>query len=95
LRKHPPSGQEIYSDGAESISMKKKVSSSELAWIFVERLSEFRDCPPGVAVAIVPDQDSGWVAVTEKPNGRTKSIPLERFEEVVRSLRRAYQLQDD
>jgi hypothetical protein len=75
--------------------MKRKVSSSELAWIFVERLREFRDCPAAVTVAIVPDQHSGWVAVTNKPDGRTKSIPLERFEEVERSLRRAYQLQDD
>ena len=75
--------------------MKKKVSSSELAWIFTERLRQFRDCPAVVTVAIVPDQDSGWMAVTTKPNGRTKSIPLERLEEVERSLRRAYRLQDD
>lgn len=33
--------------------MKRRVSSSELAWLFVEKLREFRDCPAGVAVAII------------------------------------------
>jgi hypothetical protein len=75
--------------------MKRKVSSSELAWIFVERLREFRDCPAGVAVAIVPDPISGWIAVIQKADGRTKPIPLERFEDVERSLRQAYTLRDD
>jgi hypothetical protein len=46
-------------------------------------------------VAIVPDQNTGWRAITEKPDRRKKTIPLERFKEVERSLRRAYVLKGD
>jgi hypothetical protein len=37
----------------------------------------------------------GGGAITEKPDRRKKPIPLERFKEVERSLRRAYVLKDD
>jgi hypothetical protein len=58
-------------------------------------LSAFNDFPRRAVVAIVPDPISGWLAVAPKPDGRTKPIPIERFKEVERSLRRAYELKDD
>jgi hypothetical protein len=42
---------------------KKRVSSTELAYIFLESLKDFDDCSPRISIAIVPSE-SGWRAVT-------------------------------
>jgi hypothetical protein len=64
---------------------KTKISSADLAHIFVERLSAFKDCPARPSVAIVPDTVSGWLAVASKPNRRSKPIPVDRLKEVERT----------
>jgi hypothetical protein len=49
---------------ARKRSMAKiKISSTELVWIFHQRLEAFDDCPSEVPIAIVPDPDEGWMAV--------------------------------
>ncbi len=43
---------------------KTRISSTDLAWIFQEKLSAFDSCPPTVSIAIVPSGEDGWAAVT-------------------------------
>jgi hypothetical protein len=73
---------------------KKKISSPDLAWIFVERLKAFKDCPTGIVVAIVPDRKSGWLAILSK-RGSSSQLPPGRFEAIQRDLHRVYRLADD
>jgi hypothetical protein len=43
---------------------KKAISSTELIWIFHEKIKEFDDCPRGgLSIAIVPTPDVGWSAL--------------------------------
>ena len=42
---------------------KTKISSTDLIWIFREKLSSFDDCPPSLPIAIVPS-DGSWTALT-------------------------------
>lgn len=74
---------------------KTKISSPDLAWIFLERLRAFRDCPVGIAVAIVEDEKSGWRAISPRQRGALRTIPLARFEAIQRDLQRVYQLAVD
>ena len=71
---------------------KEKISSADLAWIFIERLKALGNWPRGFAVAIVPDGKSGWLAVMQKPHKKTRPIPPERVKKVQRSLQRMYRL---
>jgi hypothetical protein len=42
---------------------KKAISSTELIWIFHEKIKEFDDCPGlGLSIAIVPMPKVGWSA---------------------------------
>jgi hypothetical protein len=52
---------------------KTKVSCSELAYIFIERLRAFEDCPSGAVVAIVPDQNAGWRGHNRKAGPQEKT----------------------
>jgi hypothetical protein len=38
---------------------KTKLSSTDLIWVFREKLSLFDDCSPSIPIAIVPG-DAGW-----------------------------------
>jgi hypothetical protein len=35
---------------------KNKISSTELTWIFQEKLATFNDCPASIPIAIVPSK---------------------------------------
>jgi hypothetical protein len=69
---------------------KTKISSADLAWIFLEALRS-SDCSPSISVAIVPSQD-GWAVLTNKPRG---SRPGEeaRIEQIQKELRKVYDLE--
>lgn len=74
---------------------KKKITSPDLAWLFLERLKAFEDCPVGIVLAIVADSKSGWRVILAKPNGHSRPLPKGRFEAIQRDLQRRYQLQSD
>ncbi|MEO8321671.1 MAG: hypothetical protein ABJA75_08400 [Bradyrhizobium sp.] len=74
---------------------KTKISSPDLAWIFLERLKAFKDCPIGIVVAVVPDRKAGWVAVLSKPHGSSRPLPAGRLEAIQRDLQRVYRLKAD
>ncbi len=73
---------------------KTKISSTDLIWIFREKLSSFDDCSPSTSIAIVPSSE-GWTAVmthrdrTEHPNC------VRRIEQLQKQLREIYVLAKD
>jgi len=43
---------------------KKSISSTDLIWLFHEKLRESDDCPgSGLLIAIVPAPDVGWAVL--------------------------------
>jgi hypothetical protein len=51
--------------------VKKRISCTDLVWIFQERLRSLDECSPGTYTAIVPSED-GWTAVRKR--AKTKGI---------------------
>jgi hypothetical protein len=46
---------------------KKRISSTDLIWIFHQKLQAFDDFPlHGIAIAIVPTENKGWKALTSQ-----------------------------
>jgi hypothetical protein len=69
-----------------------RISSTELAWIFTERLREFG---LSTSVAIVPSKE-GWTAVTDKRSGGGKTgLRATRVAKIERELRKIYALAKD
>jgi hypothetical protein len=73
---------------------KTKVSSTELIWMFRERLSSFDDCSPSVPIAIVPSED-GWTAVTTARDRAGRPQCVKRIEQIQKQLREVYVLAKD
>ena len=73
---------------------KTKISSTDLIWIFREKLSAFDDCPPSIPIAIVPS-DGSWTALT--PHYVRKGHPncVKRIEQIQKQLREVYVLAND
>jgi hypothetical protein len=84
----------VHQSGERCVA-KAKVSNSDLAWIFAERLREFEECPPRMAVAIVPDAKAGWSAIVSKQWGSGNPLCQKRIETVQKQLRGVYRLADD
>lgn len=73
---------------------KTKVSSTDLIWMFHERLSSFDDCIPSIAIAIVPS-DAGWTAVTAQRDRVSRPQCVRRIEQIQKQLRDVYVLARD
>jgi hypothetical protein len=73
---------------------KIKISSTELVWIFHEKLKAFDDCPPGTSIAIVPSLDVGWTAVMSAKSRTRHPHCARRVEAVQKQLRGIYVLAD-
>ena len=74
---------------------KTMISSADLGWIFTEKLKEFEDCPPGTAIAIVPDALSGWSAVVSNKSRTGHPLCAGRIEDLEKKLREIYSLAKD
>lgn len=68
---------------------KARISSSDLAWVFAEKLKEFGDCNPYIAVAIIPAEE-GWIAVTDKKLRDRFPKCAERVDQLQEELRETY-----
>jgi hypothetical protein len=67
------------------------ISSTDLVWVFHERLEAFDDASPGVPIAIVPSPGGGWTAIsgkTQKPHW------ARRVEGIQKQLREIYVLRN-
>jgi hypothetical protein len=73
---------------------KIKISSTDLALVFKERLAKFGDCAPTVTIAIVSNKD-GWVAVTNAWSRFKRPLCAKRIEQVQTQLRKVYALSRD
>jgi hypothetical protein len=73
---------------------KKAISSTDLAWIFKQRLTAFGDCAPTVTIAIVPSK-SGWVAITGARDRVSRPLCVKRIEQIQKQLRGIYVLAKD
>ena len=67
---------------------RKTISSTDLIWIFHEKLEAFADCPEGAPIAIVPDFDVGWMAVMSAKSRTQNPVCAGRVEAFRRSFER-------
>ena len=73
---------------------KIRISSTELVWVFHQRLEAFYDCPPEVPIAIVPAPDEGWTAVMSAQTRTQNPHWARRVESIQKQLREIYVLKD-
>jgi hypothetical protein len=73
---------------------KIKISSTELIWIFRQKLEAFDDCRPEVPIAIVPAPDVGWMAVMSAKSRTQNPLCARRVEAIQKQLREIYVLRD-
>ena len=72
---------------------KIRISSTELVWVFHQRLESFDDCPSEVPIAIVPD-DGSWMAVMSAKVRTRYPHWARRVESIQKQLREIYVLKD-
>ena len=73
---------------------KTKISSTDLIWIFREKLSSFDDCPRSISIAIVPSDES-WTVVTSQRVRKESPGCVKRIELLQKQLREIYALAKD
>jgi hypothetical protein len=73
---------------------KTKISSTDLIWVFSEKMRSFGDCAPTIAIAIVPSAD-GWRAVTNAWARSRHPLCAGRIEQIQKQLRKIYVLAKD
>jgi hypothetical protein len=66
---------------------KTKISSTDLIWIFREKLLSFDDCPRSISIAIVPS-DEGWTAVTTQHVRKGHPNCVKRIEQLQKQLQK-------
>jgi len=68
------------------------ISNSELTEIFWRKMRSYPECAQGVPIAIVPDDRSGWKALTAPYVVNRYPRCAERVEEAQNELRKIYGL---
>jgi hypothetical protein len=74
---------------------RKTISSTDLIWIFHEKLEAFDDRPEGACIAIVPAFDVGWMAVMSAKSRTQNPICARRVDAIQKELREIYVLTKD
>jgi hypothetical protein len=74
---------------------KTKISSTELTWIFYEKLKATHECPDGLPIAIIPDSECGWRAVINPRDGTRHRPCGRRVQAIQKQLREIYVLKND
>jgi hypothetical protein len=74
--------------GHEGSMAKKVISSTELIWIFHEKIKKYDDCPAQrLSIAIVPTPDVGWSALISPKQRTTHPFCAKRVEAIQMQLR--------
>ena len=73
---------------------KTKISSTDLVWVFTEKLRSFNECAAPISIAIVPNKD-GWTAIASRGDRQAHPHCAKRIEQVQRELREIYVLAND
>jgi hypothetical protein len=72
---------------------KKAISSTDLIWLFHERLREFHDCPQsGLSIAIVPAPDVGWTVLINLRQQTKHPVYARRVRAIQKQFRGMYAL---
>ena len=75
---------------------RRRVSSSDLIWMFHERLQEYGDHPfLGIALAIVRRGDGDWKVTTQKRLPKRNPDLATRISAIEKQLRKKYTLVAD
>jgi hypothetical protein len=74
---------------------RKAISSTDLIWIFHEKLEAFDDCPEGAPIAIVPASDVSSLAVMSAKSRTQNPDCARRVEAIQTELREIYVLAKD
>ena len=73
-----------------------KISSTDLIWIFHQKMAVFEDCPHyKISIAIVPTPNAGWKALTTRSVQVRRPLWARRIEAIQNELREVYQLAND
>jgi hypothetical protein len=72
-----------------------RISSTDLTALIAERLQRFSECPDGFAIAVIPDDESGWSVVMNAAKRRRHPSCVRRIETIAKQLRRIYVLAQD
>ena len=73
---------------------KSKISTTDLIWIFREKLSSFEECPVSISIGIVPSSE-GWTVVTNQRDRRAHPDCIKCIEQLQKQLREIYVLAKD
>jgi hypothetical protein len=73
---------------------KKRISSTDLIWIFRERLSSYPDCPASIKIAIVPSKGS-FTVVTAPSDRKAHPRCIWHIAQIEKELRAIYVLVKD
>ena len=73
---------------------KTRISSTDLVWVFTEKLRSFNECAAPISIAIVPNKD-GWTAIASRRDRNTHPRCAKRIEQVQRELPEIYVLAND
>jgi hypothetical protein len=73
---------------------KKRISSTDLIWIFREKLSSFAECPESIKIAVVPSNE-GWTVVMAPHERNRRPHCVKRIAEIQKQLREVYVLARD
>lgn len=72
---------------------RKRISSSDLVWMFHERLKEYDDHPfHGISVAVLPGRDGEWMVVTQHKLPMREPDMARRIRKIEKQLRQEYRL---
>jgi hypothetical protein len=72
---------------------RKRISSSNLIWMFHERLKEYEDHPfNGISLAIVPGINGEWTVVTQARVPKREPDLVSRIRKIEKKLRQEYML---
>jgi hypothetical protein len=72
---------------------KKAISSTDLIWLFHEKLKESDDCPgSGFSIAIVPAPDVGWTVLMSPRQQNKHPVCARRVREIQKQFREMYVL---
>ena len=72
---------------------KKAISSTDLIWLFHERLREFHDFPQsGLSIAIVPAPDVGWTVLIDPKQQTKHPVCARRVRAIRKRFREMYAL---
>jgi hypothetical protein len=77
------------------VAKKIKLSNSDLASKFYERLKDIAGCPSSVSLAITPSETHGWTALLSPAARKRKPAFAQRFDGLVSQCRQEYDLADD